>query len=72
MDAMNRGYYITAIISAIFLTGGVHVAPRCNTRLDVLRPCRFRGYCPFRRLPPGHPLLHRPPLPPGAGYCRCL
>ena len=24
MDAMNRGYYITAIISAIFLTGGVY------------------------------------------------
>ncbi|HII99839.1 MAG TPA: sodium-translocating pyrophosphatase [Methanoregula sp.] len=24
MDAMNRGYYITAIISAIFLTGGIY------------------------------------------------
>lgn len=24
MDAMNRGYYITAIVSAIFLTGGIY------------------------------------------------
>lgn len=24
MDAMNRGYYITAIISAVFLTGGIY------------------------------------------------